>query len=138
MAKNTITLEIPQLEGIAEKLGRILAVLENRPAPECERCVDSVAEFVDDRLRQNGLEPAQEDAVAPVQETQDTDPTPEEKPAETPTVARADVQKKVVALSAAGKRDAVKAVVMAYARNVSGIPEDKLAEVMDKLTALEG
>lgn len=138
MAKNTITLEIPQLEGIAEKLDRIIAALE-RPAPKCESCADDVAEFVADQLQQAGL--------APTQDTQPTaDTTPEEKPAEAqetaktePTVTRADIQKKVVALSAAGKKAAVKQIVTAYENTkVSDIPEDKLGEVWQKLTALEG
>ena len=55
-----------------------------------------------------------------------------------PAVKLADVQKKVVDLSTAGKKDAVKAVVQAYAPRVSAIPEDKLAEVLAKLNELEG
>lgn len=75
------------------------------------------------------------------------EPTPEPEqetaPWEQPPVAQitvklADVQKKVVDLSTAGKKDAVKAVVQAYAPRVSAIPEDKLAEVLAKLTELEG
>lgn len=128
---NTITIQLCQED--RDRLDRILAALE-RPAPKCENCADDVAEFVADQLQQAGLAPAQEPQV-----TEDT--TPEEKTAEAkeePTVTRADIQKKVVALSATGKRDAVKAIVMAYAKNVSGIPDDKLNEVWQKLTALEG
>ena len=55
-----------------------------------------------------------------------------------PAVKLADVQKKVVDLSTAGKKDAVKAVVQAYAPRVSAIPEDKLVEVLAKLNELEG
>lgn len=75
------------------------------------------------------------------------DPAPEpEMPAEPqtageralPAVKLADVQKKVVDLSTSGKKDAVKAVVQAYAPRVSAIPEDKLAEVLAKLNELEG
>lgn len=85
--------------------------------------------------------------AAPVQPQNEPEPTPEpEKPAEPqepvqeslPAVKLADVQKKVVDLSTAGKKDAVKAVVQAYAPRVSAIPEDKLAEVLAKLTELEG
>lgn len=85
----------------------------------------------------------------------EAEPTPEpEKPAEVQKAAeedvpkafalvrevelRASLQKKVVDLSTAGKKDAVKAVVQAYAPRVSAIPEDKLAEVLAKLNELEG
>lgn len=55
-----------------------------------------------------------------------------------PAVKLADVQKKVVDLSTSGKKDAVKEIVHAYAPRVSAIPENKLAEVLAKLTELEG
>lgn len=66
--------------------------------------------------------------------------TPEvraEAPAD-PTVTHADIQHKVVELSAAGKKAAVRDIIKAYAVKVSAIPDDKLAEVWNKLTALEG
>lgn len=49
-----------------------------------------------------------------------------------------EVQRKVVELSAAGKKAEVREVVTAYAERVSAIPADKLDEVMGKLIALEG
>ena len=63
----------------------------------------------------------------------------EEKPVivEMP-VTVAEVQQKVVALSAAGKKTEVRTIVKAYADKVSAIPEDKLAEVWMKLSELEG
>ena len=80
--------------------------------------------------------------------TQPVTPPQEEKPTETapapsesepaPTVNRADVQRLVVELSAAGKKAEVKEIVMAYADRVSAIPEDKLAEVYEKLSKLGG
>lgn len=59
---------------------------------------------------------------------------------EKPTVSLADVQALVqkLATPTSGKRDAVKSIVNAYAKRVSDIPADKLAEVMTKLTELEG
>ena len=56
----------------------------------------------------------------------------------TPVIDRADVQRLVVELSAAGKKAEVKEIVMAYADRVSAIPEDKLAEVFEKLNTLGG
>lgn len=76
-------------------------------------------------------------------EAPDTEPAEPEKapwaeaePA--PEVKLADIQRKVVDLSTAGKKDAVKAIIQAYAPKVSAIPEDKLPEVWAKLTKLEG
>lgn len=145
---STITVITQLCQEDRDRLDRIIAALE-RPAPKCESCVDSVADFVDDRLRQNGLEPAKELDQVPAEAPQVTeDTTPEEKPAEAqetakaepeqPSVTHADIQKKVVALSAAGKKAEVRGIVMDYASKVSGIPEDKLAEVWQKLTDLEG
>lgn len=87
-------------------------------------------------------------AVAAAQEPQEAPaPEPEAEPApepetpgeDAPAVTHSDVQKKVVALSASGKKDQVREIVLAYNNTkVSDIPDDKLAEVWDKLTALEG
>lgn len=51
-----------------------------------------------------------------------------------------DVQRKVVELCgpAHGKKAEVREIIKAYAPKVTGIPADKLDEVMAKLTALEG
>lgn len=73
----------------------------------------------------------------PGQMSFDDAPEPEIE-ANKPPVSLADIQKKVVGLSTAGKKAEVKAVIQAYAPKVSAIPEDKLAEVMEKLTELEG
>lgn len=55
-----------------------------------------------------------------------------------PVHSREDVQRKVVALCASGKKPEVKEIVNAYAERVGAIPEDKLDECMGKLIALEG
>ena len=54
------------------------------------------------------------------------------------TVTHEDIRKKVVALSASGKKDQVKEIISAVATKVSDIPADKLADVHKQLTALEG
>lgn len=66
-------------------------------------------------------------------------PTADEKPAqnEAPAVTVADLQQKIVSLAAAGKKAQVREIVTAYAAKVSDIPADKLAEVFEKLKALE-
>ena len=123
---NTITIEL-----CAEDRARLDAILE-----ALKHTYDANTE---------ATEPPQKAEEAP---SQPVTPPQEEKPEETApapsgskpeqTVSRADVQRLVVDLSAAGKKAEVKDIVMAYADRVSAIPEDKLAEVYEKLNALEG
>lgn len=72
---------------------------------------------------------------APIEE-----PEPIEEPVkeEAPAYKLADLQQKVVSLSAAGKKAEVKAIITQYAYKVSDIPAEKYGEVMAQLTALEG
>ena len=77
-------------------------------------------------------------AEFPIGETPFDEPEPSEPEQEAAKVDRADVQRLVVDLSAAGKKTEVKEIVMAYADRVSAIPEDKLAEVFEKLNKLGG
>lgn len=126
---NSITITLPTVEA---KLDRIIDLLEQLTTHDCSKCTESVVKFVASELGQTEqAEPQKEETPGQVNlfET----PAPEK-----PAVKLADVQKKVVDLSTAGKKDAVKAVIQAYAPRVSAIPEDKLAEVLEKLTALEG
>lgn len=84
---------------------------------------------------------------APKAEPQEKSQPEPEKPTEAaepenydimaPQFTVADVQQKVVALCAAGKKAEVKAIVSAYAERVSLIPAEKADEVMERLTALE-
>lgn len=85
---------------------------------------------------------------APEAEPQEKSQPEPEKPTEvaktesydvlTPQFTLAEVQQKVVALCAAGKKAEVKAIVSAYAERVSLIPAEKADEVMERLNALEG
>lgn len=84
-------------------------------------------------------------AEAPEKPQEAPKPEADKVPTEEPNAAQAenaatlaDIQKKVVALSAAGKKAQVRDIVKAYAERVSLIPEDKIIEVWDKLNALEG
>lgn len=67
-----------------------------------------------------------------------TEPAPVEKPVEPVTANCLTVQQKVVSLVMGGKKEETKQIINAYAPRVSLIPEDKLAEVYEKLIALEG
>ena len=152
MEKNTftvpVTIELPSIEA---KLDAIIELLKQ--TPHCTECARTVAETAcactAEAVRQatqGHAEPAQESAEdvgevntqpeeeKPTTATEDAPAAPEQ-----PTVSRADIQQKVVNLSAAGKKAEVRDIVLAYNNTkVSDIPEDKLAEVWDKLTALEG
>ena len=74
--------------------------------------------------------PTEEKATA-----EETAPTEEAKP----TVTTEQIRQKVILLSAVGGQKKAKAreIVSAYAPKISDLPEDKLTEVWDKLTALE-
>lgn len=129
---NTITIEL-----CAEDRARLDSLLA-----KLDRCI---GEFIPSReghtdygYKANGVEYATQDEAAEAKLEEIPEPYSEPCPFEAPAVTRADVQQKVVALSAAGKKEKVRAVVNAYAAKVSGIPEDKLAEVLEKLNALEG
>lgn len=76
----------------------------------------------------------------PVDETapwEDPAPAVEEKP----TITQEQLQQRVTQMAAANNgalKTKVREIVQAYAKKVSDVPEDKRAEVWDKLTALEG
>ena len=113
-----------QLDGIGKKLDAILEALQtgaaHTPSKSCEnRPQEAVKEVV-------------EETPAEVQEK----PAAAEIPKK--SIGLEDVQKKVVELAAAGKKSQVREIVNEYAARVSAIPADKVAEVWDKLTALEG
>ena len=62
-------------------------------------------------------------------------PEPQPEPSVTIDDVRLLVQK--LATPSSGKRDAVRALVMQYAKSVSDIPDDKLAEVHAELVKLD-
>lgn len=126
MSKNVITIELGEdsrklLESLLQEIRIIsdtaehirLAVVEGKVLPTAE--------------------PKEE---APAEETAPVEEAPEELPVK--TVELSDIQKKVVELSAAGKKAEVRDIITKYAGRVSAIPADKTAEVWEKLTALEG
>lgn len=124
---NTITIELCAED--RARLDKILAGLIGLQH-DCNKCVESALSAMKD-----SIEP-----VAPTTPIEPTEPAPAE-PVEAPKAQKfkiPDIQKKVVELSAAGKKDQVREIVKTYAPKVGAIPEDKCDEVMAKLTALEG
>lgn len=55
-----------------------------------------------------------------------------------PQHTKAELQPKVVSLVSAGKKEEVKEIIKQCAAKVSDIPEEKVDEVWDKLSKLEG
>lgn len=124
---NAIPIELCQED--RARIDKVIELLTLSTGQRCQSCADAVQEAFT--------------AATPVEFTKDT--PAEEKPAEpaqeadtTPQVSKADIQQKVIQLSAAGKKAQVREIVTAVATKVSDIPEDKLAEVWAALTALEG
>lgn len=135
---NTITIEL-----CAEDRARLDKILEALMArPDCTRCAKQVVDYCTQvtGFNEYGAKVEPETPAEPEHPVENPFPepaSPKEIPA-APAVTKNDVQQKVVALSAAGKKAEVREIVHAYAERVSGIPEDKLPEVMAKLNALEG
>ena len=131
---NTITIELCAED--RERLDKIIAGLGQHP--NCERCAKSIAQYVEGALNTAGtpFETPKVEAEAreetPTSEPE-TDTVPQE-PAQ--NIKRGDIQKKVVELSTAGKKEQVSDVVKKYANRVSAIPDDKLSEVWEQLIAL--
>ncbi len=117
-----------------ERLDKILAALETLGQPM------QVNELT------GAIEPAEPTEPAPIEAPEGFEEIPAEpKPApapapggEAPKYTKADIQSRVVKLSAAGKKDAVRAIVNQHGAKVSDIPETAYAEVWAKLDNLEG
>ena len=123
------------LELCAEDRKRLDDILEGL-VRRCDSCVELVAQAP---AKAEEPDQAAPESVQPVDD-KPTPPEPEpttESQEEPQTVKREDIQKLVVTLSAAGKKDQVREIVKAYADKVSTVPEDKLGEVFAKLSALQ-
>lgn len=130
-------------------LTEILQELKNA-RPNCERCVQQMGDAVQNCMANahpvDAVPPATAEDVVPAEPVKRTrkkaEPaTPAESTKEEPKPEAApekeytskDVHAAVVDLIQRGKRTEAKAIVNQYATSVTGIPADKLAEVMAKL-----
>lgn len=160
---NTITIELCAED--RARLDRLAEALERRT---CDKCVATVTEYLKtatmqtepkpepDPIQQKLAEtlakmnaPAEPAKNAPEEaepSTQATTPTEQEKPTgaenaqpePTKKVTHADVKSMYIKLTASGKRESAKAIIIPISATISGIPEDRLNEVYKKLVALEG
>ena len=126
---NTITIALCQED--RDRLDKIIQALERTQMTPAEAAVV-----------QNEVQPESHEAEMPteVQEpvetfNEETAPVPVEEPAKAVTLA--DIQKKVVEMSAAGKKDEVREIITKYASRVSAIPAEHTAEVWDQLSRLK-
>ena len=129
---NHITIELCQED--RARLDAILSALQSCGTPYAATLESTSEEAPQLPAQEPQDEPAAEPEEVPAPEAEQ--PTAAEPAA--PAVSLSDIQQKVVSLSAAGKKAQVREVVMAYATKVSAIPADKVDEVWQKLTALEG
>ena len=85
-------------------------------------------------------EPEKAEAPAEPESVPEEAGAPDDEPdvKEVPEHTQAELQQKVISLVSGGKKDEVKKIIEQYAPRVSAIPAEKINEVWDKLTALEG
>lgn len=144
---NLITIEL-----CAEDRARIdrLATALEALQPPTIRVDDPIQKALAEQVAKSEKAPAQSPVEPAGEAKAETPATPQPEPeavapAEPAPVAEAkpvpttaELQQKVIALVNKGKKADVAAIIKSYAATVSGIPEDKRAEVLDKLNALEG
>lgn len=136
MSTININLNITSLETLAEAMRKIATVLSN-PIEYTQTIIDERPQPTTDQAPST---PAVQTVAAPTATINGSVPeVPDGAIPETPPApSTADIQKVVVRLAAAGKKAEVREIVKGYADRVSAIPEDKRAEVLARLSALEG
>ena len=162
MSTTVLEIRLPVLE---KKLDAIITLLGGLHAHDCHKCTESVAQCAaaigaevgaeaaarlanggapeSPTAPQSAATPAPEeinhpaDEISPFPEPEAAAPAEEPKPA----ITLEQIQQKVLQLATANggtKKAKAREIVNAYARKVSDLPQDKWAEVWDKLTELEG
>ena len=137
-----------------EELEQLLKEAKGENAPEESKGLDDINVMLKKALnndkKADPVEPAKNAQDAPeIPDHPTLDPFPEKPEAKAeaseepkneakPAVTMEMLRSKAITLAAAGKKDQVRAVVHPYAPKVTELPEDKWAEVYEKLTALEG
>lgn len=146
---NTINLTIELGPVTQGKLDKILEAMQ-ATRPNCHSCVEAATAYTAAVVTANnasdkpttGPDTEPPETFHPVEDAEhwgDPEPAQGAKKEEvkyTMDDVRALVQKLAAPTSPAHKRAGAKEIVKSYAAKVSDIPEDKFAEVMDKLTTL--
>lgn len=133
-----ISVNLDRLIDALERIATQEAPTANTPDPIKEKLAEVLAatEAPKNATRETeALTPSTTPQVEEKPTVEETAPAEEAKP----TVTTEQIRQKVILLSAAGGQKKAKAreIVSAYAPKISDLPEDKLTEVWDKLTALE-
>ena len=134
---NVITIELCQED--RARLDKIIEALEQSHAIVVNS-MPVVHNVESDETKAETEEPMEgQGTVEEIVETTEHFPA-KEAPIEEPikVVPLSDIQKKVVELSAAGKKAEVRDVITKYANRVSAIPAEHTAEVWSQLIGLEG
>jgi hypothetical protein len=142
---NTITVTVELGPETQAKLDKILEALQGNH-PNCHSCVETAVGMTKDLAAAAAAAPVAENAEQVVQEHPEEVAATVDAPAaaepveELPKYTKDDISALVRKLAAptSPKREQAKTIVKSYGTKVSDIPEDKYAEVMDKLTALDG
>lgn len=134
----TITIELcaedrARLDHINVNLTELILRVMGNGAPDTGDVLRKAATELAGKLAE------QHPVTEPFEELPKAEPVPFEQPApEAPVYKPEDIQQKVVALSASGRKAEVREIVKSYAEKVSAIPADKFGEVMARLAGLEG
>lgn len=125
MAKNNITLTVELCDADRARLDALLAAVQNigtpynAPVPETPKEAPETTDTATEENTQPELETPAQDAAEAAQ-----------------PVTHADVQRRVVELSAAGQKAQVREIVKKFAPKISAIPAGDLADVWTLLDAL--
>ena len=163
---NNINITVQLCEEDRARLDQIIKKLDLLGTrPDCSQCVKDVAQTIDlanaaidekDEVQKKlaeviaRTETAKNAQDAPETTTPTENSTEVENEAQAEPVKATQVQEapkpsvtmsmltsKAITLSAAGKKDQVRAIIHEYAQTVTSLPEDKWGEVYQRLTALE-
>lgn len=133
---NKITIELCAED--RARLDKLAEVIEAMTTPQAPQILGESAEPEKEAQHPAEMEPTPfPEDTAPWEPVQTTEPEPEPAAETAPAVTHKDIAKLVIDLAGAGKKEDVKNIVTAYALKVSDIPEDKLAEVHQQLSALK-
>ena len=142
---NNINITVQLCDEDRARLDKIIERLSTlNTHPDCSQCVKDVAKTIDLANAAIDGQDAPE-APTPTENSTEVENEARAEPAEAtqaqeapkPSVTMAMLTSKAITLSAAGKKDQVRAIVHDYAQTVSALPEDKWDEVYKRLTALE-
>jgi hypothetical protein len=122
------------------RLDKLAQAIEAMTTPQAPQILAQSAEPEKEAKHPAEMEPTpfpeNTEPQAPASPMPTTEPEPVKEDA--PAVTHKDIAKLVIELAGAGKKDKVQDVVYVYAKKVTDIPADKLAEVHQQLTALKG